>query len=118
MYNRYIRNDNGNYSRVVQKEEQNIPRQTFPSPSGRKDDISPSAAGGAIPPSHAGKQRERRPSQSSRPTELKFLDHLLSRFHLSDIDSGDLIILLLLFLLFHEDGDEELMIALGLLLIL
>lgn len=118
MYNRYIRNDSGNYSRVVQKEEQNIPRQTFSSPSGRKDDISPPAAAETFPPPHFEKEKERRPSQPTRPTELKFLDRLLSRFHLSDIDSGDLIILLLLFLLFHEDGDEELMIALGLLLIL
>ena len=118
MYNRYIRNDNGNYSRVVQQDGQNTPRQTPSSPSDRKGGISPTAAAGAFPPPHSDREKEHRPSQPARPTEVKFLDHLLSRFHLSDIDSGDLIILLLLFLLFHEDGDEELMIALGLLLIL
>ena len=118
MYNRYIRNDSGNYSRVVQQEVQDTPRQTSSSPSGRKDCVSPSAAAPSFPLPHSDGEKGHRSPQPSRPTELKFLDHLLSRFHLSDIDSGDLIILLLLFLLFHEDGDEELMIALGLLLIL
>lgn len=43
---------------------------------------------------------------------------LLDRFHLEHVDTGDLLLLLLLFLLFQEDADEELLIALGLLLIL
>ena len=46
------------------------------------------------------------------------LRRLLDRFHLDSIDSGDLLLLLLLFLLFKEDADEELLFALGLLLIL
>ncbi len=39
---------------------------------------------------------------------------------MADVDTGDLLLLLILFLLFTEGGskDEELMIALGLLLIL
>ena len=37
---------------------------------------------------------------------------------MGDLDSGDLLVLLLLFMLFRENADEELLIALGLLLIL
>ena len=39
-------------------------------------------------------------------------------FHLDRIDSGDLLLLGLLFLLYREGADEELLFALGLLLIL
>jgi len=34
------------------------------------------------------------------------------------VDTGDLLLLALLFLLFREDADEELLVAIGLLLIL
>jgi hypothetical protein len=43
---------------------------------------------------------------------------MLDKFHLDNVDSGDLLLLLLLFFLFKEEADEELLIALGLLLIL
>lgn len=46
------------------------------------------------------------------------LRSILSRLHLDSIDTGDLILLLLIFLLFREGEDEELLVALGLLLIL
>ena len=46
------------------------------------------------------------------------LRHILDRFHLDGVDTGDLLILGLLFFLFREDADEELLFALGLLLIL
>ncbi len=49
---------------------------------------------------------------------MDLLNRLLTRLHLGDLDSGDLLTLLLLFLLFREGADEELLIALGLLLIL
>lgn len=55
---------------------------------------------------------------SARPPEGRFLDRLLSRLHLGDIDSGDLLLLLILFFLFREEADEEVLIAIGLLLIL
>ncbi|MFQ9443791.1 MAG: hypothetical protein ACLR01_02845 [Vescimonas sp.] len=55
---------------------------------------------------------------SPRPPEGRFLDRLLSRLHLGDIDSGDLLLLLILFFLFREEADEEVLIAIGLLLIL
>jgi hypothetical protein len=42
----------------------------------------------------------------------------LDKLHLGDMDSGDLLLLLILFLLFRQEADEEVLIALGLLLIL
>lgn len=46
------------------------------------------------------------------------LRRLLARFHLEDVDTGDLLLLILLFFLLEERADDELLIALGLLLIL
>ena len=46
------------------------------------------------------------------------LQHFLDQFHLDHVDTGDLLLLALLFFLFREDADEELLVALGLLLIL
>ena len=43
---------------------------------------------------------------------------LLERFHLEELDTGDLMLLVLLFFLMEEKADDELLIALGLLLIL
>ena len=47
-----------------------------------------------------------------------FLRHLLDVSHLEHMDTGDLLLLCLLFLLYREGADEELLVALGLLLIL
>ena len=47
-----------------------------------------------------------------------FLRHILDQLHLEHVDTGDLLLLVLLFFLFREDADEELLVALGLLLIL
>ncbi len=46
------------------------------------------------------------------------LRHFLDQFHLNQVDSGDLLLLALLFFMFRENADEELLVALGLLLIL
>lgn len=46
------------------------------------------------------------------------LNGLLEKLHLSDLDAGDILLLLLLFFLFRQEADEELLIAIGLLLIL
>lgn len=53
-----------------------------------------------------------------RPPEAHFLNRLLTSLHLGDLDAGDLLLLGLLFFLWHQKADEELLIALGLLLIL
>jgi hypothetical protein len=42
----------------------------------------------------------------------------LSRLRLEEMDTGDLLLLLIIFLLFKDGEDEEMLIALGLLLIL
>ena len=46
------------------------------------------------------------------------LNGLLEKLHLSDLDAGDILLLILLFFLFRQEADEELLIAIGLLLIL
>ncbi len=104
MYNRYVRNDQGQYARM--------PQEDTPSPPKKHEPTGPPPATPS-PPKESG-AKEPRP----RPAELKFLNGVLDKLHLGDIDAGDLILLVLLFLLFRENGDEELLIALGLLLIL
>lgn len=89
MYNRYIRNDNGVYDRVPQQET------APPSPPGPEP---------APPPAPA--------------PERQFLNRLLAKLHLGDMDAGDLLLLLILFFLFYQKADEEVLIAIGLLLIL
>lgn len=53
-----------------------------------------------------------------RPPEANFANRLLESLHLGDLDAGDLLLLGMLFFLWHQKADEELLIALGLLLIL
>lgn len=100
MYNRYIRNDNGAYSRVTQ---QDAPKHQAASPP---------------PPPPPPPQPPRQPPKQEKIPESRFLDRLLGKLHLGDVDSGDLLLLLILFFLFKEEADEELLIAIGLLLIL
>ena len=90
MYNRYIRNDRGDYERVVQED-----RQTPPGPP--------------PPPS---------PPEPPSGSPGGLVKKLLGRLKLDSIDRGDLLLLLLLFFLFADGEDDELLIALGLLLIL
>ena len=97
MYNRYIRNDDGVYARQPQQEsEQPRPESPPPPPPPRPEPPPPPRNGGQIP----------------------FLSGIMEKLHLGSVDFGDLLLLLLLFQLFREDGDEELLIAIGLLLIL
>ena len=95
MYNRYIRNDDGVYARQPQPEPES-PRQDIPPPPPPPRPEPPPKGGGQFP----------------------FLSGIMDKLHLGSIDFGDLLLLLLLFHLFREDGDEELLIAIGLLLIL
>ena len=103
MYNRYIRNDDGVYARQPQPEPRREeapppPPPPRPEPRHRHDPPPP-------PPPKGG-------------TQLPFLSGIMEKLHLGSIDFGDLLLLLLLFQLFREEGDEELLIAIGLLLIL
>lgn len=111
MYNRYIRNEQGAYSRIPQQEPAPRPVSGRPPPP-------PPPGGNSSPGSPPGGPPPKPPEPSPRPPEGRFLDRLLSRLHLEDIDSGDLLLLLILFFLFREEADEEVLIAIGLLLIL
>ena len=98
MYNRYIRNDSGTYSRIPQEEPQLSP--------GNRQETPPKPP---PPPPPGGEHKDGLSA---------FLRHFLDQFHLDHVDTGDLLLLGLLFFLFREDADEELLVALGLLLIL
>lgn len=107
MYNRYIRNDNGVYTRIPQEEassSQPHPPQAPDSPPFQTADAH------AAPSSGGAKGRS--------DGLTGFLQHILDQLHLDHVDTGDLLLLGLLFFLFREDADEELLVALGLLLIL
>ena len=118
MYNRYSRNDNGVYTRIPQEERQQPPQQQ--SPRQTPPSTPPSSQTGS-------QQRPPPPPPPSPPSGgnsrwsdglTGFLQHILDQLHLDHVDTGDLILLVLLFFLFREDADEELLVALGLLLIL
>ena len=105
MYNRYIRNDNGVYDRVPQQETAPPSR---PTPPPRPD----------APPEPGPPGPEQRPPVPPPAPERQFLNRLLGKLHLGDMDAGDLRLLLILFFLFQQKADEEVLIAIGLLLIL
>ena len=101
MYNRYIRNDNGVYDRVPQQETA-PPSPPRPQPPPPRPGPPPPGPEPAPPPVPAP----------------EFLNRLLAKLHLGDMDAGDLLLLLILFFLFYQKADEEVLIAIGLLLIL
>ena len=107
MYNRYIRNDNGAYTRIPQEEKH--PGAPPPTPEPKQQ------AQREQPP-----HREPPPPPGGRTIDglTGFLRHLLDQLHLDRVDTGDLLLLVILFFLFKEDADEDLLVALGLLLIL
>ena len=88
-YNRYIRNERGDYVRVPVAAPPPPPRREPP----------------RVPP-------------PPPPDATRFLGRILERMRLQDVDTGDLLLLVILFFLFEEKADDELLIALGLLLIL
>ena len=123
MYNRYIRNDNGTYTRIPEEG----PPSGGPPPGGPPPGGSPPGGpppGGPPPggPSPGGMPSGgpgHPPHGGRSPDGLTgMLQHLLDQFHLDHVDTGDLLLLALLFFLFRENADEELLVALGLLLIL
>lgn len=126
MYNRYIRNDNGSYTRVPQEEAPQAssmghgapPPNHRPPPPPEQPEVkatdSGQHTGGPLPfslPSAAG-------LGGITDGLTGFLRHVLDQLHLDHVDTGDLLLLGLLFFLFREDADEELLVSLGLLLIL
>ena len=122
MYNRYIRDDRGVYTRVPRDEAQ----QAAPVPPRREEPKSESppkqaqADPGRTGPhgNHGAESGRKPPSHAVSDGLTGLLRHFLDRLHMDCVDTGDLLLLGLLFFLFREDTDEELLTALGLLLIL
>lgn len=90
MYNRYLRSDMGEYTRVP-------------------GDAEPSGTAAPDAPEDDAPER----SALERLLARLRLDTLLLRF-----DSSDMLLLLLLLFLWREDADEEVLVALALLLLL
>lgn len=112
MYNRYIRNDAGQYERIPVQEPPPPGGEAPPSPGGSGREEGPS------PPPHSGGGPSYGRGSSSPGGTRGIFSNILDKLNLRDIDTGDLLLLILIFLLFRESEDEELLIALGLLLIL
>ena len=110
MYNRYIRGDGGTYTRVSMEDA------PLPPPAGQRPPPPPSAPPEVTQPD--GRTPHGPPSPPQPSPERGLLNGLLEKLHLSDLDAGDILLLLLLFFLFRQEADEELLIAIGLLLIL
>lgn len=107
MYNRYIRGESGAYTRIPEEE-----RRTSPVPPGSTQPRQE--------PADDHQEEYRRSDDHDRVSDglTGMLRHFLDQLHLDHVDTGDLLLLGLLFFLFREDADEELLVSLGLLLIL
>ena len=111
MYNRYIRNDHGTYTRIPQ-EEPNRPASTSSREETQQEKQEKKQTTSQAPNKPVHGENRRTDGLTG------FLQHFLDQLHLDHVDTGDLLLLVLLFFLFREDADEELLVALGLLLIL
>ena len=116
MYNRYIRNDNGTYTRMPEEEPHVPPPPPGPSPPTSGGPTSPPPPPKQEPPPQSGSGRP--PPRQTADGLSGFLRQILDQFHLNHVVTGDLLLLGLLFFLSREEADEELLVALGLLLIL
>ena len=132
MYNRYVRNEHGGYTRIpvgfsepLPERDVSIEAEERPETAPFRNAPDPSDGPSPEPPRERPAHRpleeppHRHGEKVSPPQELnQLLGRFLERMHLQNIDTGDLLLLLILFLLFEERADDELLIALGLLLIL
>ena len=88
MYNRYIRNDQGTYTRIPEEEPRHTQGGT--SPSGQPN--PPPSGGGQQPPhwdSAPPPRPDPPPSGENGPDSLSsLLRHLLDQFHLRSVVSG------------------------------
>ena len=114
MYNRYLRNDQGVYTCIPQEEARHAPEPPRDSPPPPPTEEPPRHT----PPPPPPPENHGEGDGSLLREGLSFLDKMLEKLHLQDLDGADLMLLLLLFFLFEEKADDELLIALGLLLIL
>ena len=124
MYNRYIRNDAGVYQRVpVQEDPPSSGQESRQTGNTQQQEHWEQAPQGNPQPNNSWQEPSGwdgfRPfSPQSGGDKKGFLSGLLGKLKLDEIDTGDLLLLVILFLLFKDGEDEELLIALGLLLIL
>ena len=126
MYNRYVRNDRGVYTRIPEDIHPNIkesPPQAQDETSGPAPQTRPDASGAAsqardeTPRLKHEKPTPKNPPEFRRPNN-GLLPDLFNPFHPGTMETGDLLLLILLFLLSHEQADEEVLAALVALLIL
>lgn len=117
MYNRYIRGGDGSYTRVS-SEDAPLPPPSGDRPPPPPPKGPPAGRGPAGQRPLPGGAPESRPPGEPPAPERNVLNGLLEKLRLSDLDAGDILLLLLLFFLFRQEADEELLIAIGLLLIL
>lgn len=118
MYNRYIRNEHGDYicvpvtepARRAPSQRESFPPKPPPQPEERFEPPPPKPPFSHMP--------HPTPKPPPPPDASRFLGQLLEKLRLQDVDTGDLLLLLILFFLFQEKADDEVLIALGLLLIL
>lgn len=116
MYNRYVRNERGEYVRVPAVAP---PRPVPPRPHDPPPAPPPAPEPEAHRPDAPPRPPVPPPPRPAPPAEAPRLPlWLTEQLRLQDVDTGDLLLLAILFLLFREKADEELLIALGLLLIL
>lgn len=103
MYNRYLRNDDGVYTRM--------PMQDAPRGEPPRDNRPP-------PPPPRPPQGDAPPPPPISQEASQFFSRILDKLPLKGVDTADILLLLILFFLFEEKADDELLVALGLLLIL
>ncbi|MBQ6987345.1 MAG: hypothetical protein IJQ25_10215, partial [Oscillibacter sp.] len=93
------------------------PHDPRPEASGSPHDPRPETSGSPHNPPETPHEAPHRPAPVQDGLQ-GFLRHLLQVSHAENVDTGDLLLLCMLFLLYREGADEELLVALGLLLIL
>lgn len=116
MYNRYIRDESGSYTRIPMPPP---PRPAPPEKAPRE--VFDESCRDAFPPPDCSPPPPPHPTPPPPPPPpdaSRLLGRILERLRLNGTDTGDLLLLLILFFLFEEKADDEVLIALGLLLIL
>ena len=115
MYNRYIPNGTG-YTRILEEDAPAAPPPAAPvpppAPEPEPHPPAPTQAFLPLPP--------RSDASPDAPEEEKkgLLTGLLKSLKLEKLDSGDILLLLIILFIFLEGDDIELLIALGLFLVL
>ena len=109
MYNRYLRNDDGVYPACRCRTRRAANRRVITDRLPRR------------PPAETHHRQGRRRGPPPPPISQRrrsFFSRILDKLPLKGVDTADILLLLILFFLFEEKADDELLVALGLLLIL